>query len=57
MVTDRERMAEAGQILAESDRLRFLLPDLHNEMMGELRWPGVDVLDEGLDVRTLEIDP
>jgi ThiF family len=57
MVTDRERIAEAGQILAESDRLRFLLPELHNEMMGELRWPGVDALDEGLDVRTLEIDP
>jgi len=26
-------------------------------MLSEIRWPGRDVLDEGLDVRTLELDP
>lgn len=55
-VTDLERIARAGSMLADSDRLRFLLPELHGEMMGELRWPGRDTLDEGLDVRTLEMD-
>jgi hypothetical protein len=55
-VVERDRIARAGELLADSDRLRFLLPDLHAEMMGELRWPGRDTLDEGLDVRTLEMD-
>ena len=44
-------------MLAESDRLRFLIPTLHREMVGELRWPGRDSLEEGLDVRTLELSP
>ncbi len=44
-------------MLAESDRIRFLLPKLHHEMVGELRFPGRDSLDEGLDVRTLELSP
>ena len=43
--------------LAESDRIRFLTPTLHREMMGELRIPGRDTVDEGIDVRTLELGP
>jgi hypothetical protein len=46
-----------AELLAESDRIRFLLPTLHREMVGELRIPGQDSLDEGLDVRTLELSP
>ena len=46
-----------AELLAESDRIRFLLPTLHREMVGELRFPGQDSLDEGLDVRTLELSP
>jgi molybdopterin/thiamine biosynthesis adenylyltransferase len=45
-----------AELLSESDRLRYLSPVLHAEMMGELRWPGRDPLDRGLDVRTLELD-
>ena len=56
IVTERDPLAEVGRILAESDRLRFLLPELHGEMVSELRWPGLDSLEEGLDVRTLEMD-
>ncbi len=56
LVTDAPSIAECAEILAESDRLRFLTPHLHGEMMGEIRWPGRDTLDEGLDVRTLEVD-
>ena len=37
--------------------IRFLLPTLHREMVGELRVPGQDSLEEGLDVRTLELSP
>jgi hypothetical protein len=46
-----------SDLLAESDRVRFLVPTLHREMVGELRFPGRDSLNEGLDVRTLELGP
>ncbi len=55
--TSREKIEECSRLLAESDRLRFLIPTVHREMLSELRWPGRDDLEEGLDVRTLEMDP
>jgi molybdopterin/thiamine biosynthesis adenylyltransferase len=57
ILTARDRMGSCAEVLAESDRLRFLIPTLHREMVGELRWPGRDSLEEGLDVRTLELSP
>jgi molybdopterin/thiamine biosynthesis adenylyltransferase len=57
LVTDRDRIDESAKILAESDRLRFLIPEVHQQMLAELRWPGRDSLEEGMDVRTLEMDP
>lgn len=56
LVTDAEPLAELADLLAESDRLRYLTPDLHREMLSELRWPGRDPLDRGIDVRTLSLD-
>lgn len=56
-VTDRARINSGADLLAASDRLRFLLPTVHQEMLGEIRWPGRDSLEDGLDVRTLEMDP
>jgi molybdopterin/thiamine biosynthesis adenylyltransferase/nitroreductase len=57
ILTARDRMGRCAEVLAESDRLRFLIPTLHREMIGELRWPGRDSLEEGLDIRTLELSP
>jgi hypothetical protein len=57
MATARPQMDALAEVLAESDRIRFLTPTLHHEMFGELRWPGPDNLDEGLDIRTLELSP
>ena len=57
VITDRERVVRLAAMLGEADRLRFLIPEIHHEMMREVRWPGRDSLDEGLDVRTLEMDP
>ena len=57
VITDRERVVKLGSMLGDADRLRFLIPEIHAEMMGEVRWPGRDSLEEGLDVRTLEMDP
>jgi molybdopterin/thiamine biosynthesis adenylyltransferase/nitroreductase len=57
LATARDQIDGIAEVLAASDRLRFLIPTLHREMFGELRWPGKDDLEEGLDVRTLELSP
>lgn len=57
LATDRDRVNAGAELLAASDRLRFLLPTVHQEMLSEIKWPGRDSLEEGLDVRTLEMDP
>jgi len=57
LTTERKQIDALAAQLAHSDRLRFLTPTLHREMVGELRWPGPDSLEEGLDVRTLELSP
>jgi len=56
LVTDLDQMALLADVLAESDRLRYLTPLLHEQMISELKWPGLDSLDSGIDVRTLEVD-
>ena len=48
---------KAAAILAESDRIRYLTPRLHAEMISEVRWPGDRSPDSGIDVRSLELDP
>jgi hypothetical protein len=55
-LANRDVIDELGALLAECDRLRFIIPKIHREMMGELRWPGRDSLEEGMDVRTLEME-
>ncbi len=57
VLTGRAELSAAGDILAESDRMRFLTPEIHHEMTRELRWPGRDTLETGIDVRTLELEP
>ena len=56
LLTSEDEVEDYADLLAESDRLRYLSPRLHAEMMGELRWPGVDMIETGIDVRTLELD-
>ncbi|MGW4120783.1 Rv1355c family protein [Nocardia sp. NPDC004711] len=56
MVTDRCGIDTAARILAESERIRYLTPDMHKEMISELRWPGDD-LRTGMDLRTLGLQP
>lgn len=52
---DPAHRSEIGGLLGAADRMRYLDPTLHAEMMGELRWPGEDMA-LGLDVRTLQLD-
>jgi molybdopterin/thiamine biosynthesis adenylyltransferase/nitroreductase len=54
--SDPAELTGFAQLLGQSDRIRFLSPALHHEMMKELRWPPDDELDAGLDVRTLALD-
>lgn len=56
LITDRSDIETAATILAAADRIRFLTPDLHKEMIGELRWPGDPDPDAGIDVRSLALD-
>ncbi|BCI84447.1 hypothetical protein MTY66_60720 (plasmid) [Mycolicibacterium sp. TY66] len=56
LITDRSDIESAATILAAADRIRFLTPDLHKEMIGELRWPGDPDPDAGIDVRSLALD-
>jgi nitroreductase len=56
-VTQPELINDFAELFAECDRLRFILPSIHRQMMAELRWPGRDSLEVGMDVRTLEMGP
>ncbi|MET9211866.1 MULTISPECIES: Rv1355c family protein [unclassified Nocardia] len=55
-ITGVEALAEAAALLGASDRVRYLTPQLHQQLYGELRWPGEDVR-TGIDVRTLDPAP
>jgi molybdopterin/thiamine biosynthesis adenylyltransferase len=57
LLTQRDDITKAATILAAADRIRFLTPHLHQEMISELRWPGDPDPDTGIDVRSLEFDP
>jgi molybdopterin/thiamine biosynthesis adenylyltransferase len=54
--SDRNDIAHAATIFAASDRVRYLTPHLHKEMVSELRWPGDPEPDVGIDVRSLELE-
>jgi hypothetical protein len=57
LLTARAEIDEAAGILAAADRTRYLTPRLHAEMISELRWPGDESPDSGIDVRSLELPP
>ncbi|MGF0311686.1 Rv1355c family protein [Rhodococcus sp. IEGM1428] len=56
LLTTRESISDAADILADADRIRYLTPHLHREMFSELRWPGDPDPDRGIEVSSLGID-
>jgi hypothetical protein len=54
LLTDRERLKECAEIFTAAERIRFLSPQLREETVRELRWPGEDV-STGIDIATLEL--
>ncbi len=56
LLTDRDDLSRAAMIFGAADRIRYLTPQLHKEMVSELRWPGDPDPDTGIDVHSLELD-
>ena len=56
LLTERDDLSRAATIFGAADRIRYLTPQLHKEMVSELRWPGDPDPDTGIDVRTLELN-
>jgi molybdopterin/thiamine biosynthesis adenylyltransferase len=57
LLTSPDGIAEAAAILAESDRIRYLTPHLHADMISEVRFPEDPSQDSGIDVNSLEMAP
>lgn len=55
-VTTAPGLRALAAVLAESDRIRYLTPRLHQEMFAEMRRPG-DTPVDGIDIRSLELAP
>ncbi|MEH3142664.1 MAG: Rv1355c family protein [Mycobacterium kyogaense] len=56
LLTDPSDLERAAAILATADRIRYLTPRLHAQMIDELRWPGHPSPDTGIEVRSLDLD-
>jgi hypothetical protein len=56
LLTDHDDLSRAATIFGAADRIRYLTPQLHKEMVSELRWPRDPDPDTGIDVKSLELD-
>lgn len=56
LLTSRSDIERAATLFAAADRIRYLTPRLHADMVAELRWPGDDAAETGIDVHSLELD-
>lgn len=57
LITDADEISSAATLLAIADRVRYLTPRLHADMISELRWPDDPDADAGIDVDSLELAP
>ncbi|MGV0837253.1 Rv1355c family protein [Mycolicibacterium thermoresistibile] len=57
LLTAKADIEAAATIIAATDRIRYLTPQLHAEMLAELRWPGDPDPDTGIEVSAMELDP
>jgi hypothetical protein len=57
LVTERDAMARVGEWLGHADRVRFLSPLMHAELVRELRWTPAEVARtrDGVDLATLDV--
>jgi molybdopterin/thiamine biosynthesis adenylyltransferase len=57
VLAEPDDIACLATILGAADRTRYLTPQLHAELISELRWPGGPCPDTGIDVLSLELGP
>lgn len=57
VMVDRDEITRTARVFADADQTRYLTPTLHEEMISELRWPGDEDKDFGIDVRSLALGP
>jgi molybdopterin/thiamine biosynthesis adenylyltransferase len=57
VLTSRADIDEIAKVFAAADRIRYLTTKLHEEMVSELRWPGDEDPDTGIDVLSLALGP
>jgi nitroreductase len=57
IVKERDAMARVGEWLGRIDRLRFLTPAMHADLMSEVRWTPDEVARtrDGIDIATLDV--
>jgi len=55
LLTASGQIAEAAALLSESDRIRYLTPRLHTDMISEVRFPEDPEQESGIDVTSLEL--
>ncbi|EUA87484.1 putative molybdopterin biosynthesis protein moeY [Mycobacterium ulcerans str. Harvey] len=56
VLRSRDDIDRAARIIGASDRIRYLTPELHAELVAELHWPTDPAANSGIDVRSLELD-
>jgi molybdopterin/thiamine biosynthesis adenylyltransferase/nitroreductase len=56
LLVSRDELEQAARTFAATDRIRYLTAQLHRELISELRWPGDEPADSGIDVQSLELD-
>lgn len=56
LLTEKDDIEQIAAIVAATDRIRYLTPKLHADMLSEIRWHADDFSDSGIDVRSLEMD-
>lgn len=57
VLTSRADIDEVAAVFAAADRIRYLTAKLHEEMVSELRWPGDEDPNTGIDVLSLGLGP
>ncbi|MBW0017199.1 MAG: Rv1355c family protein [Mycobacterium sp.] len=56
LIIEPSEVAAISDVLAGADRVRYLTPRLHEDLISELRWPADALPETGIDVRSLELD-
>ncbi|MCV7146126.1 Rv1355c family protein [Mycobacterium riyadhense] len=56
LLTEKDDIEQIAAIVAAADRIRYLTPSLHADMLSEIRWYENESSDSGIDVRSLEMD-